>query len=76
MEPDSGVAERTKLIAARLADIDQAEAAAKADNQAAKWIAVRALARDVVELYDDESDATVAAGVKKARGALDAAKGK
>ncbi|HEX4609002.1 MAG TPA: serine/threonine-protein kinase [Urbifossiella sp.] len=75
-DPEAGLAQRQKLVAARLADIDQAEAAAKTDSQAIKWIALRVLARDVVELYDDESDAAIAAGVKKARGALDAAKGK
>jgi serine/threonine-protein kinase len=75
-EPDAGLANRQRLVAGRLAELDKAEAEAKAGGEAVKWIAVRVMARDVVELYDDESDGTVAAGVKRARGTLEAAKGK
>src|SRR5262249_4948342 len=55
-EPDGGLATRQRQVASRLADLAQAESAAKDGNEAVKWIAVRVLARDVVELYDDESD--------------------
>jgi serine/threonine-protein kinase len=74
--PDGGLAVRQKLVADQLAQIGKAEAEARVDNQAVKWIAVRVLARDVVELYDDEPDAQLTAAVGKARGVLEAAKGK
>ena len=73
---DEALAARKKLVAERMADIGTAEADAKAGNEPPKWLALRAMARDVVELYEDESDATLAAAVKTARGVLDAAKGK
>lgn len=76
VEPDAGMTQRRTLIADRLADIDKAEADAKADNQAVKWIAVRVLARDLVELYDDDPDTGTTTAVRKARGVLEAAKGK
>jgi hypothetical protein len=41
-----------------------------------KWIAVRVLARDLVELYDDDPDTGTTTAVRKARGVLEAAKGK
>ena len=75
-DPDAGLTTRRQLMTKHLADLDEAETAAKAGGETVKWIGVRVLARDVIELYDDEPDAAVAAGVKKARGVLDAAKGK
>jgi predicted Ser/Thr protein kinase len=75
-QADEALAQRKKLVGDRVTAIDAAEAEAKGGTDPAKWIMVRALSRDLIELYDDDTEATVAAAVRKARGVLDAAKGK
>ncbi|MBN9521781.1 serine/threonine protein kinase [bacterium] len=76
VEPDAGMTQRRALIATQLSDLDKAEAEAKADSQPVKWITVRVLARDLVEMYDDDPDTGIMTAVRKARGVLDAAREK
>ncbi|MFO0801029.1 MAG: serine/threonine-protein kinase [Gemmataceae bacterium] len=73
---DGGLAERQKLVSQKIAELGQAQTEAQAGSEAVKWIAVRAAARELVELYDDETDTAVVAAREKARSILTAAEGK
>ena len=67
---EGGAARRLQLVRAQLTAIESKYLAVKASPERSEWIALRAMCRELTELYDDETDKPVADAVARAKQVL------